>query len=141
MQISNETKLREAFPATATGTGSVDGATVDTQGYEGVRFFAAFGTPAADNTLKAQQGAQPDLSDAADLEGTQVTVGAGDGLVWLDIYRPRKRFIRAVATRGTGTTIAWGGYELYGARSRFVNNNEPGVTAGELHVSPGEGAA
>jgi hypothetical protein len=137
--LSNYVLIKSALATTTAGTSEIDGATIDMQGYEGVLFVAKFGTAAANNTLQAQQGADSGLSDAADLAGTSVTVGASDELVWLDLYRPEKRYVRVQAERGTSTTLDWGIALLYGPRTVPADNAVAGTIAGELTASPDEG--
>lgn len=138
-QLSNGVAIKSALATTGAGTSEIDGATIDTAGYEGVLFIAKFGTAASDNTLQAQQGAASDLSDAADLAGTSVGVGSSDEIVWVDLFRPLERYVRVQAERGTSTTLDWGVAILYGARTMAVDNATAGTIAGELHVSPAEG--
>ena len=129
MNLSNAVKINLGGATTAAGTTTVTGSTIDMQGYEGVLFIAKFGTAATDNTLKAAQGAASDMSDAADLLGTSVGVGASDELVWLDIYRPRERYVRALALRGTSTTLDSLWAIQYGARSKNQDNSTTGTIA------------
>ena len=139
--LSNGAQIAAGVANTGAGTTAVNGATVDMQNYEGVLFVCKFGTAAANNTIKGQQGQASDLSDAADLAGTSVAVGSSDEIVWLDLYRPRERYVRMVAVRGTSTTVEWGVAIRYGPRKAPVDNNVAGTIAGELHVSPAEGTA
>lgn len=141
MNLSNFAKALAAIAVTSAGTSTINGSVIDTQGFNGVWIIIHFGTAAADNTLKAQQGAASNLSDAADLADTQVGVGASDEIVWLDIYRPRERYVRCVALRGTSTTISWGVALLYGAESLPVDNAVAGTIHGEFHQEPAEGTA
>jgi len=127
--------LKSADNESLTGTG------VDMQGYEGVTFIVgALEGEALDFTIKAQQAAASDYSDAADLLGTSVafstTVGA-KGLTSLEIVQPRERYVRpiiavpdaAAATPTFCIALKWG------AQVKPVSND------GELHVSPAEGTA
>ena len=141
MNLSNAVKINLGGATTAAGTTTVTGSTIDMQGYEGVLFIAKFGTAATDNTLKAAQGAASDMSDAADLLSTSVGVGASDELVWLDIYRPRERYVRALALRGTSTTLDSLWAIQYGPTVEPVDNTVAGTIHGELHSSPAEGTA
>jgi hypothetical protein len=138
-QLSNFVKIMQGAATTAAGTSEVDGATIDTAGLEGVLFIAKFGTAATDNTLQAQQGADSGLSDAADLIGTSVAVGASDEIVWLDLYRPQERYVRVQVERGTSTTLDWCVALGYCPRVTPVDNTTAGTIAGEAHISPAEG--
>jgi hypothetical protein len=140
-QLSSGVLVKAALAVTTAGTSEIDGSTIDTAGYEGVMFIAKFGTAAANNTLQAQQDSASDMSTAADLEGSSVGVGASDEIVWLDIYRPRERYVRVQAERGTSTTLEWGVALLYGAKNQPVDNTVAGTIHGETLISPAEGTA
>lgn len=140
--LSNMAKFLQGIATTAAGTSTINGDEVDMQNFEGCFFILKYGTPAADNEIKAQQDDVTGMAGAADLEGTLVTPTASpEGELWLDIYRPLKRFIRMVALRGTSTTIDWGIAIRYGAKKGPQDNNVSGLIAGELHASPSEGTA
>jgi len=141
MNLSNIVKMVEGAAVTAAGTSEVVGATIDMQNYEGVLFIAKFGTAASGNNLKAAQGEQSDMSDAADLKGTLVAVGASDEIVWLDLYRPEERYVRALIQRGTSSTLDWCIAIRYDPKKMPVDNTIAGTIAGEVHVSPIEGTA
>lgn len=139
MNLSKQVAIRSALATTGAGTSEIDGATIDMQGFEGVLFIAKFGTAATGNQLQAQQGADSGLSDAADILGTLTTVGSSDEIVYLDLNKPLKRYVRVQAERGTNSTLDWGVAILYGAKKQPVDNDTAGTIAGELHVSPIEG--
>jgi hypothetical protein len=137
--LSNSVQIKSALATTAAGTTEIDGATIDTSGFEGVLFIAKYGTAASGNFLQGQQGADSGLSDAADLEGTAVGVGSSDEIVWLDLNRPQERYVRVQAERGTSSTLDWGVAILYGAKKLPVDNTTAGTIHGELSVAPAEG--
>lgn len=122
---------------------SINGAGVDMKGLRGVAFLmAALQGEAADWTIKAQQAAEDDYSDAADLAGTSVTVSTGastDAVGILEIINPGERYVRPVvtvpdltaATAVAVVSVAYGG--------RYVPETAP--TYGEIHISPAEGTA
>jgi hypothetical protein len=139
MNLSTRVLIAGALATTTAGTSEIDGATIDTQGYEGVLFIAKFGTAAANNTLQAQQGALANASDMADLAGTSVGVGASDEIVWLDLNKPLERYVRVQAERGTSTTLDWGVAILYGPRTMPTDNTVAGTIHGEVSISPAEG--
>jgi hypothetical protein len=139
MQLVNHVAIRSAAATTAAGTSEVDGATIDTQGFEGVLFVAKFGTAATNNTIQAQQGEDSGLSDAADVLGSSVTVASSDELVYLDYNKPQERYVRIQAERGTSTTLDWAVAILYGPKKLPVDNTTAGTIAGESTVAPAEG--
>lgn len=120
---------------------TLNGAGVDTAGYEGVAFVAyALKGEALDFSIKAQQAAVSDYSDAADLAGTAETFSTtyvADAHAVLDIYRPIERYVRPVITvpNATAATPLAVIALLYGGR------NLPESNTGEFHPSPAEGTA
>ena len=93
--------------------------------------------------MKAQQGNQANLSDAADLAGTAVSIADAEDneLLVLDIYRPGERYVRAVVTRGTADATIDGVIAIqYGPRVLPVTQDAT-VAAIATHVSPAEGTA
>lgn len=140
-QLSNFIKLTKVADHSAAGVTDVTSAEVDMAGYEGVLFISSFGTAAANNTIKAQQDTVTGMASAADLLGTSVASGTSDEDVWLDIYRPRERFVRVVAARGTSSTLESIWAIQYGGRKQPVDNTTSGTIIGEAHTSPAEGTA
>lgn len=138
-QLSNTALITSALATTTAGTTTVTGTTIDMANFEGVLFIAKFGTAAANNTLHGEQGADSGLSDAADLLATETVGGASDEIMWLDLYKPRERYVRVMADRGTSSTLDWGVALQYGARKLPVDNTTAGTIHGETHASPAEG--
>jgi hypothetical protein len=108
-----------------------------------VVFIAALGTLASSAVtgLKVQMGNESNLSDAADLTGTAVSMADSDDnkLLVLDIHRPAERYVRSVVTRGTADATIDGVIAIqYGAR--VLPGSQDSTVAGiETHVSPAEG--
>jgi hypothetical protein len=104
MNLSSQLKIRRVAAAAGAATTAVNGSAVDMEGFESVVFLGSFGTAAADNTLKAQ--ASDDGSTGwADITGAITAPGGTDGVQFLEVVRPQKRYIRVVATRGTSSTL------------------------------------
>lgn len=142
MQLSNAVKITKVEDPTADGTAAIDSAGVDMSGYEGVLFVTSFGTAASDNTVNAAQSSDDGSTDAyADLEGTSVASGTSDEDVWVDVFRPRLRYVRLEVARGTTTTMGDIWAIQYGPRTLPVDNTTSGTIVGEAHVSPAEGTA
>ena len=121
---------------------ALTGAVVDTKGHKGVCFYViALQGEALSFSIKAQQGAAANMSDAADLLGSSVafTTGASaDGQAVLDIKEPRERYVRAVVTvpdAAAATPTACIAV-LYGGDVLPESN-----TNAEIHVNPAEGTA
>ena len=145
MNLAQNVKITRALNAVAAGQTVQNGAVIDMANFEGVVFIAALGTLAsgAVTGIKAQQGNQANLSDAADLAGTAVSIADTEDneLLVLDIYRPAERYVRAVVTRGTADAVIDGVIAIqYGARVLPVTQDTT-VAGIETHVSPAEGTA
>ena len=146
MNLSKKAKLTPAITPDngVAGTTDINGATLDMKGFEGVLIEVVFGviTAAAVTSIKAQQGAASDLSDAADLAGTGQTIADTDDnkTFYIDINRPEERYVRLVVDRGTqNAVVASATYFQYGARKEPVTHAS-GVS-GEVFASPAEGTA
>jgi hypothetical protein len=92
-------------------------------------------------TIKAQQGAAANMSDAADLAGTSVaftTAVGADGQASLEIINPQERYVRAVVAvpdAAAATPVACIAV-LHGSDVLPESN-----TNSEIHVAPAEGTA
>lgn len=139
-QLTNAVKITKVKDHSTAATSAVESDYVDMAGFEGVVFITSFGTAASGNTLLAAQDSASGGS-YTDLEGTSVTSGTSDEDVWIDVYRPTKRYVRAEAARGTSSTLESIWAIQYGARVQPVDNTTSGTIAGEAHVSPAEGSA
>jgi hypothetical protein len=127
--------LKAADNETLTGAG------VDMLGFDSVCFIpVALKGEALSFSIKAQQAAVSDYSDAADLLGTSVafTTAIGtDGLSGLEIHTPNERYVRPLvvvpnATAATPTAVL---------AIQFNAKEIPQTNAGEVHISPAEGTA
>jgi len=125
------------------GTTDINGTTLDMKNYEGVLMVARMGviTATAVTSIKAQQGDESDLSDAADLLGTGITIAADDDneIFVIDLGKPSKRYVRLVCDRGTANAVIDATYIQYTGKKAPVTQGS-GVTL-ETHVSPAEGTA
>lgn len=131
------TKLKDHSTADTSG---VNSDSVDMAGYDSVVFFTSFGTAAANNTINVETSSDDGSSDSfTDLEDTEVVSGTSDEDVFLEIIKPRERYLRLVADRGTSTTLESIWCIQRPARSAPVDNTISGTMTGEIHVSPAEG--
>ena len=143
--LARNVRIARALNAVAAGQTDQNGGIIDMANYEGVVFIAVLGTLAsgAVTGLKVQMGNESNLSDAADLVGTAVSMTDSDDnkLLVLDIHRPAERYVRAVVTRGTADATIDGVIAIqYGAR--ILPTSQDSTVAGiETHVSPAEGTA
>lgn len=143
MNLMANTKLVKVKDHSTAGTSDVESDIVDTSGYEGVVFFTSLGTAAADNLIRVQQNTINSTSGMADLLGSGVTSGASPSNedLWVDIHKPRERYLRAVVDRDTSSTVESIWALLYGARKLPVDNTVSGTIEGEISASPAEGTA
>lgn len=130
----------------AAGTSDVNSDIVDMQNFEGVRFLVGFGaiTSGAVTSIKVQQGAASDMSDAADLLGTGVTVADNDDnqVAIVEVYKPRERYLRVTTDRGTqNAVIDFAIAELWGAKKLPITDDTATTIGNEVHISPAEGTA
>jgi hypothetical protein len=117
---------------------------VDMNGYEGVVFFTTPGTitSGAVTSMKVQESA--DDSTWADLEGTGQTIADDDDnqVFAVEIYRPKKRYLRVVVDRATQNAVVGEIYAIrYGLRSGPADNNVADTITSEIHISPDAGTA
>jgi len=146
MNLSKRVKVTRVLNSVAAGQTDQNGSVIDMSGFEGIQFVALFGALTATQvtSLEVQQGNLADGSDMADLEGSLHTALAdadGNKCLVTDIFRPQKRYVRAVMTRGTANAVIDGVIALqYSARVQPVTNDAT-VKAAKLLISPDEGQA
>lgn len=146
MELSKQVKFSQAITVTAgaAGTTDINGTVLDTANFDGVAVEVTMGAivSGAVTSIKWQQGDESNMSDAADLEGTAITVADDDDnqTFVLDLYKPRKRYVRVVVDRGTqNATVAAATYVQYGPRT--MPTTQGSAVTLETHVSPAEGTA
>jgi len=146
MNLNKNVKISQAITVTAgaAGTSDINGTTLDMSGFDGVLMVVTFGaiTGSAVTSIKAQQGAASNLSDAADLSGTAQTVADTDDekTFYIDLYKPTERYVRLVVDRGTqNAVVASAEYIQYGAKVAPTTHGSN--VSGETHISPAEGTA
>ena len=142
--LTNKVKTIRALNATAVGTTTLTTSTIDTAGYEGVRFLVLFGT-ITDGTpnLQVRQGLASNMSDGASLENTDVAMlDADDNKIGIvEVYRPRERYVDLQIVRGgaTGSVIDGVIAELYNPRIMPITQDATVGVSLEKHTSPAEG--
>lgn len=146
--LSQAAKITRHSNAVAAGTTTITPSSgIDMQGYDGCLFLVAFGaiTASGVQSVKVQQSDDDGVSDAySDLEGTSVSVADDDDnqLVWVDVARPQKRYLKVIVSRATQNSAIDGILALqYGSKVEPVTHDSTTVLGGELHVSPDEGTA
>jgi hypothetical protein len=138
-------KITRAMNAIAAGTTNQNSSVIDMQGFEGVEFIAAFGalTATAVTGIKVQEGTLADGSDMADLLGSALAIAdtGSNKLLVTDIYRPLKRYVRLVVTRGTANAVIDGVTAIQYSSRVKPTTQDTTVAGSELWVSPAEGTA
>jgi hypothetical protein len=144
--ITEQVKWSSAITPTAgaAGTTTINGSILDTAGFDAQACTVRFGAivTGAVTSIKFQQGAASDMSDAADLEGTGQTIADtdDDGTFIIDITHMTKRYGRVVVSRATqNATVASAQYLQY-AKSVEPVTQGAGVTV-ERFNAPAEGTA
>lgn len=144
--LTEETKIIRVKVSQTAATSTITSDAVDMAadgGWDEVTFVVDFETAAANNSLKAQQSSDNAVADAyADIAGSAVPVDTGGTVQRLNILRPRERYLKAVATRGTSTVLGTmyailsRGRKPYALGSASVDNYNV-----ERLVNPAEGTA
>jgi hypothetical protein len=142
--LINEVKITKIAAAAGAATTDVETSVIDMSGYDGVMIFCAIGTANAGNYIKAQQGTDATVTDAADLEGSKVVATGNGDVVTLDVFQPKERYIKGIVKRGASTTVG----EIYALQykmSKAPQNNGQVATRsgyiGKFLQSPAEGTA
>ncbi len=144
--LTKAAKLTRVINATAAGTGDINGSIIDMKGFDAVTFIVGFGaiTAGALTSIKAQHGSASDLSDAADIKATLISVADTDDnkLVALEI-EPTERYCRVVVSRGTANAVVdFATAQQTKAHSEPVTHDASTVIGSEYHgPSAGEGVA
>lgn len=144
MNLSSNVKITKVQNATVAGTSAINATAVDMQGYEGVMFMVTPGTITSGAVTSINAAQSTDNSSFADLEGSGITIADDDDnqVFWLDVYKPRERYVRLEVARATQNAVIGEIYAIqYGARVMPVDNNVADTITGEVHVSPAEGTA
>ncbi len=145
MKAITDVKVTSALDY-ASGTADRTGAVIDMADYRGVLMIVKLAVVAAGgtNSIKAQQGAAANMSDAADLEGTKITIADDDDnqIFIIDLYEPAERYVRLYVDKDTTNACAESAvYVQYGARKRPVTNTVTDAVTYERHMTPAEGTA
>lgn len=139
MNLSKNVKITKIKAGAATATTEVVSDVIDMQGYDGVVLFATIATANSGNYLKAKQDAVVGMTGAVDLAGKKIVAAADGSVVWLDIYRPTKRYITANIIRVGITTATGDIYAIQYSGTKYpVDNLVTNAIIGELLISPAE---
>ena len=147
LNFTKDCKLTRVSNAVAAGTDDTTScAVVDMQSFGSCTFIAAFGTITATavTTVKVQQGAVANMSDAADLAGTSISVAADDDnqIVAVEVVEPQERYVRLQIVRATANVVIDGVIAVQcNPKIAPVTHDATTVVGTELHASPAEGTA
>ena len=118
--LSTAVQLKRVLNATVAGTTAVNTTSVDLQNKDGCRFIVAFGTLTATQVTSVKLQGSNDNTNWLDLldvdSGTVITTGNladadSNKVVSLEVYKCKRRYVRAVISRGTANAVidgAWG---------------------------------
>lgn len=122
-------------PTSAGTVATTTGSSIDMAGYDGCYFQVAIGnaTSGATATLAVRGGASTTSFVAISGATATSTGGADNGLIGIDVYKPRKRYLSPTLAIGT-TILVHGGVTAfrYHARTAPVTN----TTAAEFLAAP-----
>jgi len=113
--LSNGVKVSRVSAGAGAATTDVNSSILDMSGYEGVVFIASLGdvTTTCALALKCEQddlnaaGGMSELTGSASYTA-DADEAADDKIIKLDVFRPLKRYVRAVLERGTANAVVDG---------------------------------
>jgi hypothetical protein len=140
MQLSNEAKITGVKETTA-GTTEVDSGAIDMQGYDGVMCVVRVNVNNAGNYLKAQSDVASGLGTVADIAGSKVVCTGADEFLFIDIYRPQKRYVQFAVIRGASTATGDMVILRYSGDKKPEVNATLNALAGVFLQSPADGTA
>jgi len=142
MNLSSEIKITKIKDAEVSAGTEILTDEIDMAGFDGCLIFATIATANAGNYIKAQEDDVTGMASAADLGDTKVVAASNADVVWLDIYKPLKRYLRASVIRAGADTVVGEIYALqYSGRKFPISNLVANEIIGELHISPVAGTA
>lgn len=108
MILSKNIKLDVVEAAGAAGSTDLTSDSVDMAGFDGVLFIAHLGTLTAGQVtaLRSQHSADDStFGDIADGATGNAADGDGNKLLFVDVYRPQKRYVRVILDRATANAV------------------------------------
>lgn len=144
LSIAKGVKVTRVMNAVAAGQTAQNSSSVDRLGFETVVFVATFGAITAGAATSVKVQTSSDDSSFNDLLGSSVTVADDDDnkAVWVEIVRPRERYLRMTISRATQDSVIDGIIAIQGLpKVRPTTHDSTTVLGGESHVSPAEGTA
>ena len=110
--------VQTTIPPQSFGAGAVNGAVIDTAGWDGVMFSIAVGVITGAGTLDAfvARSANSNFAGNVNINNAslvQVTNANPNSVAVIDVYRPAQRYVRLTLTQATNTVIASANANLY----------------------------
>ena len=144
MNLSKNVKITQVSDSVAAGVVATTSAVVDMQGFAGVVFVAALTGALITSvaTLKVQEDSVNPFTAPKDMAGAVVSYTAaaaysGKSLL-VDLYRPKKRFIRCVLTPTVANVGIGAIFAIQYQTGAMPTAIDPSVIASALAVSPAE---
>ena len=136
MQFLNKNKIRKVANAATAATTAVESSAVDMANFEQVTFMASIAVANAGNHMTVQQSDTSVFTVAETLDGAKAVALENGDVVAVNVFRPLKRYVRAVLTRTASTATG----EIYaaqtGGRTIAVDNNEASEIVSAIVSSP-----
>ena len=147
--LSSTGKITRHSNTVAAGTSDITPSSgIDMQdGYDGCLFMVEMGTITATavTSIEVHQSSDDGGNDSyTAIVGTKVVIADDDDdkVFWLDMVRPRERFLKCIVKRGTANAVLEGITAIqYGAHTRPTTHDAATVGGGERHVDAAEGTA
>jgi hypothetical protein len=146
MNLSSQVKISRVISLTegAAGQTTINATIIDMAGFESVLFVITLGSIATGAAIvfRVEESNAADLTGAADLAGSGLAIAddADEGIRFIDVVRPRKRYVRLVCARGTANSACSAIAIQYGAK-QGPTTHQADYVLGETHISPAEGSA
>ncbi|HLP66762.1 MAG TPA: hypothetical protein VK181_04510 [Rhizobium sp.] len=144
MSLTKNTKITRIAASAIAAQTDVASSILDMSGFDGVTFIALTGdvTDTSALALKCEENDANSAVGMAELVGSAgFTAGvstADNKAIVLDVYKPRKRYVRAVLERGLANAVVDGIIAIqYGARN-VPTSHDASVIASALLNDPSE---
>jgi len=141
--IKNVKLVRHSNAVAAGATVITPSAGIDCANFERCTFVAAFGAIVAGAATSVEVHESDDDSSYAALAGSKVTVADSDDnkLVYVEIVKPLKRYLKMVVNRATQNATLDGIVAILSGPGKAPTIQDSTVLGGEVHVSPIAGTA
>lgn len=137
--LSSEVKITGVVGSGANTT-EVDSGAIDMQGYDGVMCVVRVAVSNAGNYLKAQSDTASNLGTVADLLGSKVVCTGTNEFLFIDIFRPVKRYVQFAVIRTSNTLTGDMMIIRYSGDKKPELNATTDTLAGVFMQSPADGA-